>query len=126
MTQSSMINRIDVISIPVADQTVAKRFYVEKLGFEVIRENPMGPDMTWVQLAPKGADTSVTLVTWFDTMPPGSLQGIVINTDNVENACADLVAKGVDMGELQTAPWGTFSTFTDPDSNGLILQQNAF
>jgi catechol 2,3-dioxygenase-like lactoylglutathione lyase family enzyme len=112
MTQSSMINRINVISIPVADQTVAKRFYVEKLGFEVIRENPMGPDMTWVQLAPKGADTSVTLVTWFDTMPPGSLQG--------------MVAKGVDMGELQTAPWGTFSTFTDPDSNGLILQQNAF
>ena len=42
------------------------------LGFDLVRDNPMGPDQRWVQVAPKGAQTSITLVTWFPTMPlPG-------------------------------------------------------
>jgi catechol 2,3-dioxygenase-like lactoylglutathione lyase family enzyme len=119
------INRVDVISVPVADQSVAKQFYVDMLGFEVVRENPMGPDMTWVQIAPPGAETSMTLVTWFDSMPPGSLKGLVINTDDVAKAHTELKAKSVDISDLETAPWGTFATFEDPDGNGLIIQQDA-
>ena len=28
-------------------------------------------------------------------------------------------------GEVQTAPWGRFVTFDDPDGNGLVLQETA-
>jgi catechol 2,3-dioxygenase-like lactoylglutathione lyase family enzyme len=38
------INRIAIVSIPVSDQQKSKAFYRDVLGFEVIRDNPMGPN----------------------------------------------------------------------------------
>lgn len=118
-----MINRIDIVSIPVSDQNRAKAFYVEKLGFKVKAENPMGPDQTWVQLELPGAETSVTLVTWFDAMPPGSMRGMVLDCEDIAKAHADLKAKGVEIKDIDVLPWGSFATFEDPDGNGLVLQQ---
>ena len=120
-----MLNRIDIVSIPVSDQQAAKRFYVDVLGFELVRENPMGPDQTWVELAPAGAQTSITLVTWFDAMPPGSVQGLVIDTDDISAAHEALKSRGLAIGDIQSAPWGRFATFSDPDGNGIVLQQAA-
>ncbi|MDA0339347.1 MAG: VOC family protein [Proteobacteria bacterium] len=120
-----MINRIDIVSIPVADQKIAKQFYQDLLGFELVRENPMGPGQTWVQLGLPGAETSITLVTWFDSMPPGSVQGLVIDTDDAGKTHAQLIEKGLEISDLQDAPWGKFATFTDPDGNGWVLQQAA-
>ena len=118
-----MINRIDIVSIPVSDQSIAKQFYVDKLGFELIRENPMGPDQTWVEVGPPGAETSITLVTWFDSMPPGSVRGVVISTDDIEKAHLQLSRSGVEVSDISDAPWGRYSTFSDPDGNGWVLQQ---
>ena len=50
------IKRIDIISIPVSDQVRSKAFYVDKLGFTVKRDNPMGPGQRWVELATAFAD----------------------------------------------------------------------
>jgi len=117
------ISHIDIVSIPVRDQNIAKAFYREKLGFETVRDNPMGPDRRWVQLAPPSALTSITLVTWFEKMPPGCVQGLVLATDDVVAARSALVARGLAISELQKAPWGSYATFTDPDGNGWVLQQ---
>jgi len=119
------LNRIDIFSVPVADQARAKAFYTGVLGFEVIRDEPMGPDQRWIQLAPPGAETSITLVTWFETMPPGSLQGMVLNTDDVEAAHAELGRRGVVPSDITHAPWGRYATFTDPDGNGWVLVEAA-
>ena len=89
------ISHIDIVSIPVRDQNIAKAFYREKLGFETVRDNPMGPDRRWVQLAPPSALTSITLVTWFEKMPPGCVQGLVLATDDVVAARSALVARGL-------------------------------
>ena len=118
-----MINRIDIVSIPVSDQSIAKQFYIDKLGFELIRENPMGPDQTWVEVGPPGAETSITLVTCFDSMPPGSVRGVVISTDDIEKAHLQLSRSGVEVSDISDAPWGRYSTFSDPDGNGWVLQQ---
>ena len=120
-----MFNRIDIVSIPVSDQAAAKQFYVDMLGFEVVRDNPMGPDQQWVELAPPGAETSITLVTWFDSMPPGSVQGLVLDTSDIDNAHEILTGKGLEIGSIESAPWGRFVTFSDPDNNGWVLQQAA-
>jgi len=37
-----MFNRIDIISIPVKDQTASKLFYQDVLGFELVYEGQMG------------------------------------------------------------------------------------
>lgn len=118
-----MLRRIDIISIPVSDQAAAKQFYMDMLGFEIVHESPMGPDRTWIQLRPPGGETSVTLVTWFDSMPPGSIKGLVLISDDVEATHAELAGKGLEIDELRKAPWGKFTTFSDPDGNGWVLQQ---
>jgi len=117
------IERIQIISVPVSDQESAKNFYGDILGFELMRDNPMGPDQRWVQMRPRGADTSITLVTWFESMPPGSLQGVVLATREVDSARRELVEKGLKISEAQDAPWGRFATFSDPDGNGWVLLQ---
>jgi catechol 2,3-dioxygenase-like lactoylglutathione lyase family enzyme len=119
------VQRLAIVSIPVKDQNRAKAFYCDKLGFEVRRDNPMGPDQRWVELAPPGAMTSMTLVTWFDKMPAGSAQGLVLATEDIDALASDLRAKGVETGAIQSAPWGRYVTITDPDGNGLVLQQFA-
>jgi catechol 2,3-dioxygenase-like lactoylglutathione lyase family enzyme len=115
------ISHIQLLSIPVADQDRAKDFYVGTLGFELVRDNPMGPDQRWVQVGPKGAATSITLVTWLDTMPPGSLKGVVLESDDVDADCERLRRAGVTVGGPEDAPWGRQATFDDPDGNGLVL-----
>ena len=89
------IDRIQLLSIPVRDQEVAKAFYVDVLGFDLVRDNPMGPDQRWVEVAPRGAATSMTLVTWFETMPPGSLRGLVLETDDLEGTIAEIAEVSV-------------------------------
>ena len=78
-----MIKQVQVVSVPVSDQERAKRFYVETLGFEVRTDAPFAPGMRWVEVAPPDAGASLTLVTWLESMPPGSLQGLVVSTDDV-------------------------------------------
>lgn len=117
------IKRIDIISLSVSDQDRAKTFYTEILGFDLIRDNPMGPEQRWVQVGPKGAETSFTLVTWFDSMPAGGIKGIVLETGDIETTAAELKGRGLNLSEIERQPWGTFATFEDPDGNGFVLQQ---
>lgn len=119
------ITQLQLISLPVADQDRSRDFYVEVLGFDLVRDNPMGPGQRWVQVAPKGAQTSITLVTWFPTMPPGSVKGTVLETDDLDGDVAALTAGGVAIDAIQEQPWGRFVTFDDPDGNGIVLQETS-
>jgi catechol 2,3-dioxygenase-like lactoylglutathione lyase family enzyme len=117
------ITQVQLLSIPVRDQDRARDFYVDVLGFELIADTAMDPDMRWVQVAPPGAQTSITLVTWFPTMPAGSTKGTVLETDDLDGDVAALAARGLAIdGGIQQQPWGRFVTFDDPDGNGLVLQ----
>jgi catechol 2,3-dioxygenase-like lactoylglutathione lyase family enzyme len=120
------ITRIQLFSLPVTDQDRAKAFYVDKLGFELVADTAMGPDQRWVQVRPAGGDTSITLVTWFGTMPPGSAKGTVVESDDLDADVAAIRSRGVDIADgIQEAPWGRFVTFDDPDGNGIVLQATA-
>ena len=119
------VTHVQLVSVPVSDQDRARDFYLDVLDFDLIFDNPMGPDGSrWIQVAPKGAATALTLVTWFPTMSPGSLKGLVLETDDLDADVARLRERGVDLpdGGIQTAPWGRYVTFHDPDGNGLVLQ----
>jgi catechol 2,3-dioxygenase-like lactoylglutathione lyase family enzyme len=120
------LNNLEVVSVPVSDQDTAKRFYAGQLGFTVVMDSVFGEGMRWVMLRPPGSRTRITLVTWFDTMPAGSLRGTVLGCDDLEGTLAELSARGVTFHEeaIQEAPWGRWKTFDDPDGNGWIVQQN--
>ena len=120
------ITNLEVISVPVSDQERAKLFYTQTLGFTVEIDSNFGESMRWIMLRPPGSGTAVTLVTWFDTMPAGSLNGAVLGCDDLEETLAELTGRGLGFAEeeIQQAPWGRWKTFTDPDGNGWVLQQN--
>src|SRR6266498_2275153 len=111
------VREVKVVSVPVSDQERAKEFYVDKLGFELTRDDGSVPGIRWVQVAPRGKGTSLTLVTWFETMPAGSLQ-------DLERDCEELAARGVEFERpLQQQPWGIEAVIRDSDGNRLVLQQ---
>jgi catechol 2,3-dioxygenase-like lactoylglutathione lyase family enzyme len=120
------ITKVQLFSLAVSDQDRSRHFYVDTLGFELVADNAMGPDQRWVQVRPPGAETSITLVTWFDTMPPGTTKGTVLETDDLDADVASLRERGVVIDEgIQEMPWGRFVTFDDPDGNGIVLQETA-
>ena len=95
---------VRVVSVPVSDQDRAKEFYVEKLGFELTRDDDSVPGIRWVQVTPKGGATSLTLVTWFESMPAGSLQGLVLISDSLERDCDELAARAHGHESFRLAP----------------------
>jgi len=70
--------------------------------------------MRWLQVGPHGSDASLTLVTWFPTMLPGSLKGLVLEVDDMEGSIAEIASKGfVIDGDIDEQPWGRFISFDD-------------
>ena len=119
-----MIESVLIVSVPVSDQEKARDFYVDTLGLELRADEGWGAGMRWVEVAPKGTATSLTLVTWFESMPPGSLQGFVVATDDIHSTHEELAGRGVAFDFPPTEmPGGTQAVFRDPDGNGLVLSQ---
>lgn len=117
------IHSFEILSVPVRDPQGARDFYRDVLGFTLIRDEPMGPEMRWIQLAPQGQTVTIALVTWMDNMQPGGLQGVMVNTDDIDAEQALLRDRGLDIGEIRQEAWGRYAMFNDPDGNGWILRQ---
>jgi catechol 2,3-dioxygenase-like lactoylglutathione lyase family enzyme len=120
-----MFNRIAVLSIPVKDQQVAKLFYTKMLGCRVVEDMPFGTDgvTRWIRLELPGVETTLTLVTWFPQMQPGCVQGLVLTTDDIASAHAQLTERGLAISPIEKQPYGQEATFNDPDGNGWVLQE---
>jgi catechol 2,3-dioxygenase-like lactoylglutathione lyase family enzyme len=112
-----------IVSVPVSDQEKSKVFYRDILGFNLLREEPMGPNGKWIQLAPPGCNTTIALVTWFDTMKPGGLQGVMLNSSDIDGDHRSLSSRGLQLSNIEQQPWGRYAMFKDPDGNGWILRQ---
>lgn len=119
-------HHISVIAVPVSNPDASMTFYREVLGFELVMDNQFGHGLRWVMLRPPGAKTAITLVTWFDTMPPGSLKGSVISVPDIEETAEELRGTGAltEDQEIESAPWGRWVTLNDPDGNSWTIQQD--
>jgi lactoylglutathione lyase len=119
-----MITKIATVAVYVDDQQKAKAFWTEKVGFEVIRETPMGPGGSWLEVGPKGAETVLVIYpksmmkNWMELKP-----SIVFVCDDIEATYQKMKENGVQFqGELQKMQWGTFATFLDEDDNSFVLK----
>jgi catechol 2,3-dioxygenase-like lactoylglutathione lyase family enzyme len=120
------IRNVQLLSVPVSDQDRARDFYVDTLGFDLVTDTQLQPDMRWVMVKPPQGQTALTLVTWFPTMPAGSLKGTVLETDDLDADVERLSGLGVSIANgIEDAPWGRFAQFDDPDGNGIVLQATA-
>jgi catechol 2,3-dioxygenase-like lactoylglutathione lyase family enzyme len=127
VTSKLNISKVGRVCVTVADTDRALDFYVGKLGFEKVVDEPMGPDMRWVEVSVSGTPTTIAIAP-----PPqgqeagGSQTGIILDSTDLEADHATLKAAGADVDEEITAygdPVPPMFWLRDPDGNSLIVVQ---
>jgi predicted enzyme related to lactoylglutathione lyase len=115
--------KLELVAIPVSDVDRAKAFYTEKVGFNADHDHRIDDEVRFVQLTPPGSACSIALGTGISRAEPGSVEGMQMVVPDIQAARAELVGRGVEVGEVQEFPWGSFVFFSDPDGNGWAVQQ---
>src|SRR3954466_3149933 len=109
--------RLPLLQGPVSDVGRARDFYVEKAGFNLDHDHAVSDDMRFVQLTPPGSGCSIAIGKGIVDTAPGSVAGLQLVVADIGAAREDLLGRGVDVGEVQEFPWGSFLFFSDPDGN---------
>ena len=115
--------KLELVAVPVSDVDRAKAFYTEQVGFDADHDHKVSDELRFVQLTPPGSACSIAFGSGITRTPPGSAQGLQLVVSDVDAARAELVARGVEVSEIQEFPWGRFLFFSDPDGNGWSVQQ---
>lgn len=129
--------KLEVVTIPVSDVDRARDFYAEKVGFNVDIDHRIGDGLRLVQLTPPGSSCSIHLGTSTVDMEPGSVDGVFLVVRDLRAARADLVDRGVEVGEFLVFDEGKYRPanegenldftgcvfFNDPDGNRWCVQQ---
>jgi catechol 2,3-dioxygenase-like lactoylglutathione lyase family enzyme len=114
--------KLELVQVPVSDVDRAKAFYTEKVGFTADHDHQVSDELRFVQLTPPGSACSIAIGTGLSDMAPGSLRGIQLVVADLEAAREELLARGVDVSEIQDLPGGPFVFFNDPDGNAWSVQ----
>ncbi|TMR06963.1 glyoxalase [Nonomuraea turkmeniaca] len=114
------ISSILTVTVPVADQERALAFYTGVLDFEVRTDNPF-PMGRWLTVAPKGAETTLLLASWFPGMAP--IGGLVVGAPDLDALAERLRGNGVEFEGPDDQPWGRQLLFHDPFGNGFVVSQ---
>src|SRR6188472_927603 len=96
---------LEVVVVPVSDVDRAKAFYAEQLGFNVdhdVKDAKITGGKRIVQLTPPGSGCSIVVGEGIvPDMQPGSLKGLQLVVSDIRAARAQLVQRGVGVGEIQ-------------------------
>ena len=127
LTSKLNISKVGRVCVTVADTDRALDFYVGTLGFEKVVDEPMGPDMRWVEVQVADAETTIALAPPPQGQEAGGVQtGIILDTTDVDATHAALKEAGVDVDEEVTRFGGSVPPMfwlRDPDGNSLIVVQ---
>jgi len=126
-----MITNVGTVSLFVDDQDRAKKFYTEKLGFELRTDAPLSPGSRnrWIAVAPKGAVTEIILYkpdeNWEHyKQVVGKSQALTLTVTDIKAVYNNLKAKGVEFTqEPDVQPWGTYAMLKDSEGNTLLLNE---
>jgi len=121
------LSQVGRVAVTVADTDRAIDFYVGTLGFEKIVDEPMGPDMRWVEVQLPGSVTTIALAPPPQGTEAGGTQtGIIIDTSDVDADHSALKEAGVDV-DPEVSRWGgpvpPMFWLRDPDKNSLCIVQ---
>lgn len=134
-----MITKMNHVSIYVLDQESAHNFYVNKLGFKVHTDAPIGPGMRWLTVvAPEQPDVEITLMPIADGMmfkdgaaaqmkelvKKGTFGFGVFECNDLNATYEELKAKGVEFKKPPTKEfYGYEALFVDDSGNWFSLGQ---
>ena len=129
--------KLELVLIPVSDVDRAKAFYTEQLGFSLDVDHQPNESFRVVQMTPSGSACSITIGVGITSAEPGSYRGTHLVVSDIEEAHADLAARGVEIGDVrhmtadgwapgpepERADYASFAEFADPDGNTWVLQE---
>jgi predicted enzyme related to lactoylglutathione lyase len=119
--------KLELVPVPVTDVDRSKAFYVDLLGFSADVDVRPVEGMRVVQLTPPGSACSIVMGTGMGPvtdMTPGSLHGLHLVVADIDKARAELVERGLEIGEVTDVGGGVrYAWFSDPDGNSMALQE---
>jgi catechol 2,3-dioxygenase-like lactoylglutathione lyase family enzyme len=132
--------KLELVIVPVSDVDRSKSFYLDRAGFELLVDHRAGEDFRVVQLTPTGSACAIAIGTGIGSMEAGSLRGLHLMVTDIDAARDELVARGVEVGEIRHMKEGawspgvdpthgdytSFADFADPDGNTWVLQERGF
>ncbi len=87
--------------MPVTDVDTAKAFYTEQVGFHLDHDVEPGNGMRVVQMTPPGSACSVVIGVGLPLGEPGSVHGVQLVVDDLDEVRDALAARGVEIGDVQ-------------------------
>lgn len=125
-----MINKIGKITIYVNNQDEAKEFWTKKINFVFKLEQPMGPNMNWLEVGPNKEEFTSFVIYEKQLMlnqnPEANIShpNIILSTEDIETTYAELKANGVELGELIIMTYGKMFNFRDQDGNNYLVRED--
>ena len=125
MSGNLHLTEIGRVAVPAADQDLLLDFYVGTLGLELRADEKFADgQMRWIEVAPKGATTTIALAPPMEGGPTAVDTGIIISTSDIDGDHATLQAAGVDV-DAEVARWGhpvpPMFRLRDPAGNSLTI-----
>jgi catechol 2,3-dioxygenase-like lactoylglutathione lyase family enzyme len=117
--------KLELVPVPVSDVDRAKAFY-EQAGFDLLVDTRVQDTMRVVQLTPPGSACTIVFGTGMagiSDMQPGSVQGLHLVVDDITEARDALLARGVEVDEVNDVSQVKYAAFRDPDGNTWLLQE---
>ncbi|MFY2157604.1 VOC family protein [Cytobacillus firmus] len=111
-----MITKIGKITVYVEDQEQAKDFWLNKMGFVLKFEQPMGPNASWIEVGPSD-DEFTTLLLYskaaMEQQNPSAVAhpSILFSTTDIEAAYEQMKQNDVEVEDMLKMPFGTMFTF---------------
>ncbi|MEU1532904.1 VOC family protein [Streptomyces fagopyri] len=90
---------LELFVLPVSDVDRARGFY-EEAGFRLDLAKDVSEEYRVVHLTPPGSESSIIFGKGITTATPGSVQGLYLVVDDIEEARAELVGRGVAVSEV--------------------------
>ncbi|MEV4415284.1 VOC family protein [Catellatospora sp. NPDC049609] len=91
--------KLEVIVLPVSDVDRARAFY-EAVGFRLDLDKAPSADWRAVHFTPPGSACSIMFGTGLTSAAPGSVQGLYLVVEDIEQARAELVGRGIAVSEV--------------------------
>ena len=120
----TMTTRVLSVSVPVADQDAALRFYTEVLGCALRTDVEVWPGARMVEVVPPGSGVSLVL------LPPDSRIPVAVRlgTPDARRAHDAVREAGVTLHNAELVLMEglpAMFSFTDPDGNGLVYMEES-
>lgn len=112
-TTRPLDTKLEVVVIPVSDVDRAKRFY-ESLGWRLDADFANDADFRVIQFTPPGSGCAIIFGSNVTAATPGSAQGLYLIVSDIEEARRDLVARGVEVGEIFHDASGVYAGKDEP------------